>query len=103
VAGEAIAQGAPALADRISYSFNRVSEACRRHSLFSNTIISALHSKGDRPLVSVDFTAVGEAIALPDKSPVAIASWCRWTSKRNKRRSHSHINHLRFGDRIRMQ
>jgi len=25
----------------------------------------------------VDFTAVGEAIALPDKSPVAIASWCR--------------------------
>ncbi len=73
VAGEAIAQGAPALADRISYSFNRVSEACRRHSLFSNTIISALHSEGDLSLMSVDFTAVGEALALPKKSPVAIA------------------------------
>jgi hypothetical protein len=63
VAGEAIAQGAPALADRISYSFNRVSEACRRHSPFSNTIIYALHSKGDRPLVSVDFKAQQQEIA----------------------------------------
>jgi hypothetical protein len=71
-----------------------------QQSIFPKAIICALHSESDRPLVPVDFKAVGEAIALPDKSPVAIARWCRWTSKRNNRRSLSQINHPRFGDRL---
>ena len=61
---------------------------------FLSVIISALHGEGDLSLMSVDFTAVGEAIALPKKSPVASDRWCRWASKRNNRRSLSPRNHL---------